>query len=97
MAVRDFVDSNGVKWRVWSTRPSRGEMLSGEFELGWLTFESTTSRKRCAPIPDDWEHAPPERLEQLCAGAAETRRQTPAAGTPGLDAEPDARDPDARP
>jgi len=82
MPVREFVDSNGVKWRVWNTRPTRGEMLSGEFEHGWLTFESATTRRRCTPIPADWETAPPERLEQMCQDGAETRRQTPSAGTP---------------
>ena len=80
MAVREFVDSSGVKWRVWSTRPSRGEMLSGEFEHGWLTFESATSLRRCTPIPRDWETAPTERLEQMCRGASETRRQTLGGG-----------------
>lgn len=85
MAVREFVDSSGMKWRVWNTRPSRGEMLSGEFEHGWLTFQSATSLKRCAPVPADWESAPSERLEQLCLRAAETRRQTPGGGTPVTD------------
>jgi hypothetical protein len=87
MAVREFVDSQGVKWRVWNTRPSRGEMLSGEFEHGWLTFESIGSLRRCTPIPADWETAPVERLEKMCGGATETRRQSPAGGVhaPGGD------------
>ena len=89
MPVREFVDSNGVKWRVWNTRPSRGEMLSGEFEHGWLTFESATSLRRCTPIPLDWESAPPERLEQMCRGAAETRRATPSHGSLAVDDEDD--------
>jgi hypothetical protein len=82
MPVREFVDSSGVKWRVWNTRPSRGEMLSGEFEHGWLTFESATSLRRCTPIPPDWESASIERLEMMCRGATETRRQSPSAGSP---------------
>jgi len=87
MAVREFVDSNGVKWRVWNTRPSRGEMLSGEFEHGWLTFESPTSLRRCTPIPAGWERASAERLEQLCRGATETRRSSPSSGRPVVDDE----------
>lgn len=74
MAVREFVDSHGVTWRVWNTRPSRGEMLSGEFEHGWLTFESRTSVRRCTPIPPGWETASPERLESLCRTSPESRR-----------------------
>jgi hypothetical protein len=74
MAVREFVDSQGVTWRVWNTRPSRGEMLSGEYEHGWLTFESAGSLRRCTPIPSDWETVPPEELERLCLASPETRR-----------------------
>jgi hypothetical protein len=80
MAVREFVDSNGVKWRVWNTRPSRGEMLSGEFGQGWLTFESATSIRRCSPIPPGWETAPPTLLESLCLSAPESRR-SPSSGS----------------
>jgi hypothetical protein len=80
MAVREFVDSSGVKWRVWNTRPSRGEMLSGEFEHGWLTFESPMSLRRCTPIPPGWETAAPDRLEHLCRVATETRRASPSGG-----------------
>lgn len=96
MAVREFVDSSGVKWRVWNTRPSRGEMLSGEFEHGWLTFESATSLRRCTPIPSGWETAPPDRLELLCRVATETKRQSPGAGTAVVDEEESASGRDAR-
>jgi len=80
MPVREFVDSSGVKWRVWNTRPSRGEMLSGEYEHGWLTFESADSLRRCTPIPLDWETAPPEQLERMCRDAPETRRSATGGG-----------------
>jgi hypothetical protein len=95
MAVREFVDSSGVKWRVWKTRPSRGEMLSGEFEHGWLTFESATSLRRCTPIPPGWETALPDRLELLCRVATETRRQSPSSGSPVVDEEESASERDA--
>ena len=96
MAVREFVDSSGVKWRVWNTRPSRGEMLSGEFEHGWLTFESATSLRRCTPIPSGWETASPDRLELFCRAATETRRQSPSSGSPVVGDEEDASGQDAR-
>ena len=80
MAVREFVDSRGVKWRVWNTRPSRGEMLSGEYGHGWLTFESDTSTRRCTPIPPDWETAPPEQLERMCRDAPATRLPSTSRG-----------------
>ena len=81
MAVREFVDSKGVTWRVWNTRPSRGEMLSGEFEHGWLTFESPSSLRRCTPIPSGWETVAAEELERMCLAAPETRRSSPTRGT----------------
>jgi hypothetical protein len=90
MAVREFTDSSGVKWRVWNTRPSRGEMLSGEFEHGWLTFESATTLRRCTPIPSGWETASPDRLELFCRAATETRRQSPSSGSPVIDEEESA-------
>jgi hypothetical protein len=93
MAVREFVDSRGVKWRVWNTRPSRGEMLSAEFGHGWLTFESATSVRRCTPIPPGWETASPNRLEQLCRVATETRR-SPGRGSPVVDDEHRSSTPD---
>jgi hypothetical protein len=96
MAVREFIDSKGVKWRVWNTRPSRGEMLSGEFEHGWLTFESAFSLRRCTPIPPGWETAPPERLEQLCRMATETRRTSPSGGERAVAGEEDAPGTDVR-
>jgi hypothetical protein len=94
MPVREFVDSSGVKWRVWNTRPSRGEMLSGEFEHGWLTFESATSLRRCTPIPSGWETASSEELEQMCHAATETRRVTPSTGRPVIADDDEGRAPD---
>ena len=84
--MREFVDSAGVAWRVWSTVPARG-LLSGTYDQGWLTFESATERRRLAPVPDGWMDFSVERLEQLCWGAKpvgsplqwETNRQEPDA------------------
>ena len=90
MAVREFVDSRGVKWRVWNTRPSRGEMLSSEFGHGWLTFESAMSFRRCTPIPEGWETVSAERLELLCQAASETRRRSPSGGSRVVDGETDS-------
>lgn len=79
MAYREFVDSNGQSWRVWSTVPSTGSRLRGGFGQGWLTFERTTGDttqplRRLVPIPSDWESAPDERLELMCRSAEEVSR-----------------------
>jgi hypothetical protein len=72
----EFLDSNGVAWRVWNTVPTARTSLSGEFERGWLTFESTAALKRLAPIPPNWETSPPDRLELMCRAASEVPRRT---------------------
>jgi hypothetical protein len=82
MAYREFVDSNGVSWRVWSTVPSAGSRLRGGFDQGWLTFEQTTSDhsagptplKRLVPIPTEWEGASDGQLDQMCRTAEEVAR-----------------------
>lgn len=79
MAYREFLDSKGVSWRVWSTIPSAATRLGGGFDQGWLTFERTSPPKeakafplrRLVPIPRDWEEASDNRLELLCRSAEE--------------------------
>jgi hypothetical protein len=84
MAYREFTDSSGVAWRVWSTVPMAGSRLRGGFDQGWLTFESTSSGqtvlRRLVPIPRDWESVPDERLELMCRSADEVPRATPPKG-----------------
>jgi hypothetical protein len=68
MAIRDFLDDEGLSWRVWSTIPSAIGVPAGRFEA-WLTFESDRGRRRLSPIPAGWEHASPAQLARLCANA----------------------------
>lgn len=79
MAYREFVDSNGESWRVWSTMPSTGSRLRGGFDQGWLTFERISGDRslplrRLVPIPEDWESAPDDRLELMRRSAEEVAR-----------------------
>jgi hypothetical protein len=76
MAIRDFTDSAGIKWRVWSTTPGPGAVFEQSHKAGWLTFESADTRRRLAPIPRGWEDAPVERLELMCRAAEVVRRRT---------------------
>jgi hypothetical protein len=86
MAYREFVDSSGVSWRVWSTVPSAGSRLRGGFDQGWLTFERTSTDnpakppplRRLVPIPADWETAPETRLDLMCRAAEEVMRPSQA-------------------
>lgn len=77
MASRDYVDSEGRAWRVWSTVPMMGAVLTPGFEGGWLTFESEEGiLRRLAPIPEGWEGVPTETLELYCSTAKEVPRHT---------------------
>jgi hypothetical protein len=86
MPILEFVDSNGVTWRVWNTVPSTRTSVSGEFDKGWLTFESESGRRRLVPVPPNWASAPPERLELMCRAATEVLRRS----KPVTDAESEA-------
>ena len=79
MAYREFVDSSGHSWRVWSTVPSMGSKLRGGFDQGWLTFEridadKTLPLRRLVPLPTEWESVPDDRLELMCRSAEEVAR-----------------------
>ena len=94
MAYREFTDSKGDAWRVWSTVPMAGSRLRNGFDQGWLTFEGTTSGetvlRRLVPIPADWESASNERLELMCRSAEKVARPTPPSGVSRTPDEADA-------
>jgi hypothetical protein len=78
MAVRDFVDEQGTKWRVWpvlrsSIHPkTAAEDYLGEYGDGWLCFESggDGERRRLARYPEDWERMTDKELCRLLERAA---------------------------
>jgi hypothetical protein len=76
MAVRDFVDEENVKWRVWpvprsSIHPKTAvEDYLGDYGEGWLCFESPHERRRLAHFPDDWDTMPDKDLCKLLITAA---------------------------
>jgi hypothetical protein len=90
MGQRDFTDSKGTHWLVWSTTPSPGSLLASDMQKGWLTFESDGERRRLVPVPRDWEAAAPDRMELYCKAAQPVSRTTPIRGIP------EQRDEDAR-
>jgi hypothetical protein len=76
MASREFVDSKGVLWRVWSTVPTGGSVRVTKYVDGWLTFESPESLRRLVPLPPNWEDSSIERLELMCRAAQDVPRHT---------------------
>ena len=87
MAIREFVDSKGVTWRVWRTSPRSGYVYSEQLRSGWLTFESEQQRKRLAPIPTGWADATPDRLELMCRAAEAVRRRSNPGFRPNIQKE----------
>jgi hypothetical protein len=85
-AIRQFTDAEGRAWRVWAVTPShlrggRSEARLGEFEEGWLAFETLdeSARKRLPHYPADWQRVPESRLRELLSSALDvpTRRGDP--------------------
>lgn len=71
MAVRDFLDAEGVRWKVWPVIPetlqpkTSAEDYLGEYESGWLCFESTSQRRRLPEYPAEWEQLSDAELRAL--------------------------------
>lgn len=76
MPSRNFTDSKGREWRVWSTTPNWSVGTSPDHADGWLTFESGEVLRRLAPIPRNWTDVAVERLELMCRAAEEVVRRT---------------------
>jgi len=76
MAVRDFVDAAGVAWKVWPVSPealqpkTAAEDYLGEYEAGWLCFESEGERRRLAEYPEGWAALSDAELHVLLRAAA---------------------------
>lgn len=91
MAVRDFMDANGVSWRVWPVTPealqprTAAEDYLGDYGEGWLCFESKVERRRLARFPPDWEAVSEEELCRLLDTAAIVPPRRPTHFPPPLD------------
>ena len=89
--IRDFVDADGKLWHVWEvpaeqlSARARPGTYAGEFESGWLAFESGDGkeRRRLPGYPRDWQRLPNERVEALCRDAHPVmkRRREPGEST----------------
>ncbi len=77
MASREFTDSDGMTWTVWSVAPQDMSVslkrLTGsgdERRTPWLAFQSSAGdKRRVTPVPDGWESCELEQLKALWIGA----------------------------
>jgi hypothetical protein len=59
-----------------SERPAEHRALvAAEFAYGWLCFETAGEKRRLAPVPEGWERADDETIEQWCCVAKPVTRR----------------------
>jgi hypothetical protein len=81
MALREFTDRTGCRWRVWDIRPeqmhaaTRAEDHLQSVIHGWLAFEPAGGgeKRRLSPIPGRWETAAEAELERMLDRAEPVR------------------------
>jgi hypothetical protein len=69
----------GAERRV-GVRKSPRASVAEEFAHGWLCFETRGEKRRLAPVPDLWDQADDETLEQWCGMATPALRRNTGTG-----------------
>ena len=49
--------------------------VAAEFAYGWLCFETVGEKRRLAPVPEGWDRADEETIEQWCCVAKPAARR----------------------
>ncbi|MFL5558925.1 MAG: hypothetical protein ACJ794_09885 [Gemmatimonadaceae bacterium] len=69
----DRIDSaerrSGMDRRQSQEPLARPASVAKEFTYGWLCFETVGEKRRLAPIPEGWDRADDETIEQWCCVA----------------------------
>jgi hypothetical protein len=60
--------------------------VAAEFAAGWLCFETQGEKRRLAPVPESWDRADDETIEQWCSLAKPVVRR-PSGTIRGIDAQ----------
>jgi len=82
-AVREFLDRQGLRWRVWAVTPEQVHPERvvadriGDYRDGWLAFECTSNgeRRRLPQYPPLWRRLSNLDLERLLERAEPVRRR----------------------
>ena len=64
--------------RRGGVRKSPRASVAEEFAYGWLCFETAGEKRRLAPVPERWDRADDETLQQWCSLAKPAIRRRPA-------------------
>ena len=105
MALREFTDRTGCRWRVWDIRPeemhaaTRAEDHLQSVIHGWLAFEPAGGgeKRRLSPIPGRWETATEAELERMLERAEPVRDTGAAAREPATPVSRESRPASAAP
>jgi len=64
--------------------------VAAEFAYGWLCFETIGEKRRLAPVPEGWDRADEETIEQWCSVAKPALRRPSGSvrGTGGAEKRP---------
>jgi hypothetical protein len=55
--------------------PRHRARVAAEYAHGWLCFETAGEKRRLAPVPEAWERADDETIEQWCCVAKPVTRR----------------------
>lgn len=66
--------------RRGGVRKSPRASVAEEFAQGWLCFETRGEKRRLAPVPELWDRADEETLEQWCRTATPALRRNTGTG-----------------
>lgn len=67
---------SGNERRTGAAKKARAN-IAEEFTYGWLCFECRDEKRRLAPVPEGWDRADDETIEQWCCVAKPVvRRKT---------------------
>lgn len=74
MAVREFRDDSGRKWRAWAIKPEEihpvtkaEDYLADCYVTGWIVFETVSGdeKRRLCPWPMNWAERSDDQLREL--------------------------------
>ena len=61
---------SGIERRVGPSEIKKTHAtVAEEFTYGWLCFECKEEKRRLAPVPEGWDRADDETIEQWCCSA----------------------------
>lgn len=77
--MREVTDESGVTWLVYEVQRTitiSDLAVPEELRAGWLCFESSTHKRRIAPVPPAWRERSTDELLQLAEAVLAVPKRT---------------------